>query len=95
MEKGIDVTIPTNPSSDIVDATFLEGSTYLKTKICAFIWESNKYKNRDEWSVGTWSYKTNFRQIELSGTTSDKANLPREGRKNRKRRRLNEAIPNN
>lgn len=89
MEKGIDDVIPSNPSTDVIDSTFLEGTCFLKTKVCAFIWESSKFKNRDEWSVGTWSNKTNFRQIELSGTMSDKANLPREGHNNRKRRRIN------
>ena len=95
MEKGVTTPIPSNPSSDVVDTTFAEGTHFLRTQLCAFIWESDKFKTRDEWSVGTWSNKTNFRQIKACGTVSDKTNLPRESHHNRKRRRLNAPVPTN
>ena len=91
MEQGVSSisTISNNPPSSIVDSTYAEGTNHLKSKICAFIWESNKYKGRDEWSVGTWSTKTNYRHIEMSGTSLDKSNLPMLSHNNRKRKRSN------
>ena len=87
MEQGITRPIPINPTDSIVNSTFDEGTKFLKTKLCAFIWENNKFKSHDDWNISTWSVRTNYKSIEQFGTASDKSHMPAATHHNRNKRR--------
>jgi hypothetical protein len=73
MEQGIDISLLTESMhDDIVNSTYLEGTAYIKTNICSYIWSNSNFKSHDEWSVATWSKRTNYTDIEKFGTDSDK-----------------------
>ena len=83
--------LPEFDSVEITDAlfemSFRVASNHLQARVCSFLFDSERYKRIEEWSVSTWSRYVSFQYIQEHGNESDKANLPPPTHLNRKRKR--------
>jgi len=85
MTNAPSLEIPANASeitAEVSSCLFDIGTAHVRSK-AAYIWDNNKYKKRDSWSVSTWSMRVRRASILKNGTEEDKRQLPEETRFNR------------
>jgi hypothetical protein len=73
--------------NDAIEKSFQEGTLYLKDQICSYVFTKDKFKNHQNWTVGTWSKRLSREMILMEGSENDIANLPEPSHNNGKRKR--------
>ncbi len=71
---------------DKVEEAYAVGTDFLKSQV-SYIFTKPKFKAHSTWSIGTWSQRLRYNEIQKYGTEEDIANLPEATKKNQSRKR--------